>query len=171
MKKVLIVAFQGVDEGVLRYLEKMVAEVMDYKVIVGNERLNIPSCRRRGEQLLAEDLFPTLSEELMKTDADAVLGVIDRDLYTDDLNFIFGLTYFSFCIISLTRLASENKDLFYLRALKEAVHELGHVSGLGHCPDPHCVMYFSNTLLDTDKKGENFCLRCLEKLRRYDFSS
>ncbi|MEM4658256.1 MAG: archaemetzincin family Zn-dependent metalloprotease [Candidatus Methanosuratincola sp.] len=170
MKKVLIVAFQGVEEGVLRHLEKKIADIMGYRVVVGNRGLAVPSCRKRGDQLLAEDLFPTLSEELMKTDADLVLGVIDHDLYTEDLNFVFGLAYLNFCVISLFRLASEKKDILYLRALKEGVHELGHVSGLGHCPDPLCVMHFSNTLADTDMKGENFCRRCLDKLRRYDFS-
>jgi hypothetical protein len=28
--------------------------------------------------------------------------------------------------------------------LKEAMHELGHTFGLGHCADPACVMWFSN---------------------------
>jgi archaemetzincin len=50
--------------------------------------------------------------------------------------------------------------LFLLRTVKEAIHELGHTGGLEHCPDPRCVMYFSNTLADTDHKDYQFCARC-----------
>ena len=46
-----------------------------------------------------------------------------------------------------------DENLFRERALTEAVHELGHTYGLGHCPVSTCVMHFSNSLHDTDLKG------------------
>jgi len=96
----------------------------------------------------------------------AVLGVIDEDLFVADLNFIFGLAYGNRAIISLTRLRQEfyglssDPDLFRKRTLKEAVHELGHVFGLPHCTDRSCVMCFSNSIADTDFKGCRYCERC-----------
>jgi archaemetzincin len=56
--------------------------------------------------------------------------------------------------------ADDDSALFDARVLKEAVHEYGHTLGLGHCVDPGCVMHFSNTLADTDRKGDWFCPRC-----------
>ena len=50
------------------------------------------------------------------------------------------------------------------RALKEAIHELGHTYGLGHCQDERCVMYFSNSLGDTDRKQALFCPLCRKGL-------
>ncbi len=50
--------------------------------------------------------------------------------------------------------------------VKEAVHDLGHTCGLGHCRNPRCVMFFSNTLGDTDVKGPGFCAACREKVNR-----
>jgi archaemetzincin len=104
-------------------------------------------------------------------EGDVVLGVIDEDLFVADLNFIFCLAYGRRAIISLTRLRQEfyglfpDPDLFLERAKKEAVHELGHVFGLPHCPDRRCVMHFSNSIAETDFKGWRFCGRCREVLK------
>ncbi len=85
------------------------------------------------------------------------LMVTDVDLYTPQLNFIFGLGPGPNAIISLARLKG---DLLKERMIKEAVHELGHVFSLRHCDNPECVMHFSNTLSDTDYKHKEFCRKC-----------
>jgi archaemetzincin len=131
MKKILLLPFKALENDVMNHLEKKITEIMRYEVMMNEEQINIPHCRKRGAQLFAKDLFPTLRGELMKTDADAVLGVIDRDLYIEGLNFIFGLTYSNLSIISLYRLISRDRELFYSRAVKEAIHELGHLADLG----------------------------------------
>ncbi|HDN79108.1 MAG TPA: hypothetical protein ENG33_01425 [Chloroflexi bacterium] len=119
------------------------------------------------------DLLLRLLEEVEAPGAERVLGVVDVDLYTEGLNFIFGQASLRGrdAIISLARLRQsfyglpEDEDLFLERAVKEAVHELGHTYGLGHCPDPYCVMHFSNSLADTDVKQATFCPRCSQALR------
>jgi archaemetzincin len=96
------------------------------------------------------------------------LAVTGVDLYVPGLNFVFGLadTRRRAAVISLARLnpefygLQENPRLLKERALKEAVHELGHLLGLEHCPDPACIMFFSNTLAETDRKGPGFCPSC-----------
>jgi predicted Zn-dependent protease len=50
-------------------------------------------------------------------------------------------------------LIPENRSLFHQRVLTEAVHELGHTDGLNHRLNPRCVMFFSNPLVDTERKG------------------
>jgi archaemetzincin len=87
-----------------------------------------------------------------------LLGVADVDLYVPQLNFVFGEgdARRGVAVFSLARLRGPD-DLFRRRAATEAVHELGHTWGLSHCGDPHCVMWFSNTLAETDRKGSSFC--------------
>ncbi|WP_243679610.1 hypothetical protein [Vulcanisaeta souniana] len=58
------------------------------------------------------------------------------------------------------------QSLHIARILKEVLHELGHTFGLDHCTDPpRCVMYFSNTIEDTDRKGPGYCQKCMARLR------
>lgn len=70
-------------------------------------------------------------------------------------------------VISLFRLrADADEETFHRRAVKEAVHELGHTWGLSHCPHPRCVMRFSNSLEDTDRKETEWCGSCGRKLEK-----
>ncbi len=104
------------------------------------------------------------------------LAVTSVDLYTSsslNLNFIFGQAQ---CpgrgaVVSTHRLdpsfygAEPDPGLFFERLVKESVHELGHTFGLLHCPNPRCVMSFSNSVLDVDRKGRDFCSRCRQMFK------
>jgi len=100
------------------------------------------------------------------------LGVTSVDIYVDNLNFIFGLAEIKGkrALISTYRLdptfygETFNKDLYYLRIIKEALHEIGHVLGLPHCENKTCVMSFSNSIFEVDRKSSFYCENCLKKL-------
>lgn len=96
--------------------------------------------------------------------AERLLGVTDVDLYVPELNFVFGEADpgRGVALISLARLQTgstheRGRGLFLKRAATEALHELGHTYRLDHCANPQCVMWFSNTLAETDRNGSAFC--------------
>jgi len=97
-----------------------------------------------------------------------ILGVVDADIYVRDLNYVFGeaFTPGNVALISLWRLKPEfykdkpNQETLQTRVVKEAIHELGHTLGLQHCYRSACVMHFSNSIFDADKKQNVFCDEC-----------
>jgi len=126
---------------------------------------------KRGQYQASEILYALAR---LPRSGERLLGVGDVDIYSPGLNFVFGLATpgIQTAVISLTRLRPEyygqrpDRKLLLERAVKEAIHEVGHLLGLGHCPDPSCVMAFSNSLEDTDRKGRAFCPHCQEKASR-----
>jgi archaemetzincin len=119
----------------------------------------------RRHQYRAEALLDLLGD----SSGGHLLGLTARDLFADGLNFVFGMAdpRRRAAIVSLARLGQgADPSAYRARALKEAMHELGHAVGLPHCDDPHCVMHFSNSLADTDLKCDQLCARCRAKLAR-----
>ncbi|HEX9319225.1 MAG TPA: hypothetical protein VF884_09835 [Nitrososphaeraceae archaeon] len=80
------------------------------------------------------------------------------------MNFVLGEAFHKGGAIYLPRIKQEfyglkpDNERFYERMVKESVHELGYIFGCLHCQNPRCVMYFSNTLSDTDNKERSFFL-------------
>jgi archaemetzincin len=104
-----------------------------------------------------------------------IMIITDADLYSKDLDFVFGSADpdIGSCIISLARLKNEfygnkpDEKIFYGRLLKEAAHELAHALGIKHCLSRKCVMYMSNTIQEMDKKGAKFCPECDNAVERH----
>ncbi len=171
MDLVQVVAVGDVDPMLLKSVCAAVTEMLGYECRVGDGvRMPDVAYNARREQYSANALLDALPEETGKR----TLGVSDRDLYVPQLNFVFGLAdpHTRRAVIALPRLREEfygrpaNRVLFFDRAAKETLHELGHTYGLGHCSNRRCVMTFSNTLADTDYKGKPFCDDCKATIKR-----
>ncbi len=96
-----------------------------------------------------------------------LVGVVSFDLYEEGLNFVFGEADLGGrnAVVSINRLRHPDEEVFFLRVFKEVNHEIGHCFGLGHCTDPSCVMSFSSSVRDVDRKGEGFCSSCMDFLK------
>jgi archaemetzincin len=170
---ILLIAIGEVETKVIETLKFDLNRAFEKQVLVGK---GMPrpdyAFNKKRIQYLSTAILKAMMERKEYAIYEKILGIIDDDLYVPKLNFVFGEASRRgrAAIISLTRLRNEfyklpeDKSLFRKRVLTEAVHELGHTYGLGHCGSPHCVMFFSNSLIDTDMKGPNFCQRCKRNL-------
>ena len=93
---------------------------------------------------------------------DRALAVTAADLYREPYTFIFGVarTYGRPAVVSVARLASPDPKRSRERVAKESVHELGHTLGCDNCENPGCVMSFSDSVDEVDRKTPAFCPRC-----------
>jgi archaemetzincin len=82
---------------------------------------------------------------------------------------IFGLGYRPgpASIISTYRLHHSNQQIFYDRAIKVCMHELGHNVGLPHCKVAGCVMSDAAESIKTvDAVSRDFCSSCSKRIRK-----
>jgi archaemetzincin len=127
------------------------------------------SSGKYNAKALLTDLTNAITIDLRHESA---LFVVDVDLYTPESEFVFGLSSppKRTAIMSLIRLRNEfyglkpNRYKFLERAVKEAIHQMGHAWGLENCPDVKCVMHHSVNISDMDKYKSRFCTACRKKL-------
>lgn len=186
-----IIPLSNINKDILEYLQDNLGKIFKKETRV-LYRISIPdySYDQSIKQHNAESILNHLNKKLsLKNIRDINIAVLDLDIFVPRLNFVFGMAvnFPRICLISTARLnplfysdlkssprgksrliyiSKEDRKIFNERILKEAVHEIGHTLGLWHCPDYKCVMYFSNTLLDTDKKSNNFCTNCQNLLKK-----
>jgi archaemetzincin len=110
-------------------------------------------------------ILAMLETHIRTFNVDRLLGLTALDLYVPGMNFVFGEARLPgrVGVVSTYRLKIHGKILEE-RVLKEAVHEIGHMMGLKHCLNDSCVMYFSESLSDTDRKMAEFCKICKPKV-------
>jgi archaemetzincin len=173
--KIGILSIGQTDAAILlRIKENLVQIFPDTTCVVIDEQLPLPekAFDKKRKQYRSDVILSKIQSYAAKRkDLNSVLGVVDADIFVSELNFVFGEAACpgKAALISLWRLKPEfsrdpsNMEVFAARALKEAIHELGHTLGLRHCSRSLCVMYFSNSIFDTDRKQSAFCDECYLK--------
>jgi archaemetzincin len=160
-----------VDSKVVVHVEEGLPRVFpNTKCHIVEERLPLPenALDKKRAQYRSNQILTFVQSYAAKREVSRILGVLNADIFVPELNFVFGEAAFpgKAALISLWRLNPEfygepaNMLVLSERSLKEAVHELGHTLGLRHCPRFSCVMYFSNSVADTDRKQKMFCDEC-----------
>ena len=177
MISIALVLFRGVEsihrevkdviEAGIRYFYDEY-EMVEIPFIIPPEAIN----NERG-QVNAEKVMDLLLDKEVFQDKDVVISFLDKDMYFKNMNFIFGLAHLNKgrIVMSTYRLTKDpslnpvNPSLYRERIFKEVLHEIGHIFKLDHCHDKSCVMSFSSSVLEVDRKLPMFCPSCKDKIR------
>jgi archaemetzincin len=91
-----------------------------------------------------------------------VVGVADVDLFLPEAAFVLGDAdrAVGAAVVSTARLGNRDPLRVEARARVEAVHQAGHLLGLGHCPDRRCAMYLAREPAEVDGKEAAPCDGC-----------
>jgi archaemetzincin len=91
-----------------------------------------------------------------------VLGVADVDLFLPDAPYVIGDADrdAGAALVSVARLGDKDRARLARRAQVEAVHEAGHLLGLGHCMDPRCALFLAHEAAEVDRKEPALCGGC-----------
>lgn len=173
----IIIPMKLTDSDLISAISSEIKRIFGWNAAVGGYIDAPPEYFNRSRRQYISEGILGIASRISSERKDVVLVVADLDAYADDLNFVFGQAELggSAAVVYLERLRPEfygeksNYSLFRKRVLKEVMHELGHVMGLAHCEDWRCVMHFSNTITDTDRKGNYdlyYCSKCMARLRR-----
>jgi archaemetzincin len=155
-----IVPMGGATRWFARALSRPLAEVFSRPAAVApGMRAASAAWRADRRQFAAEAVLDALATA-RSAGWHRVLGVVEVDLYRDGLQYAFGAADSArgVAVISSRRLreAGSANDIVDL-LVSEAVHELARTYGLARCSSPRCVMWFSNSVEDTRRKGRSFC--------------
>lgn len=157
-----------IEDEVLKVLEQRLHQVLGWD-IRRSAPLQMPTTAFNAvrQQYEALQVMRTVAE-VIPADATRALGIMKEDISIPMLTFVFGQAQLhgQVALMSLARLRQEfyglpeNEELMMTRAVKEALHELGHTFGLVHCPTTSCVMTLANDIQHVDKKESEFCGGC-----------
>jgi archaemetzincin len=170
-----IVALGAIEEDVLAAIEQGLGRVYGSAVqrLPGLPEPDDAYDVQRGQHSSAHILRQLIAR--VPEDAVSMLGITQKDLFIPMLSFVLGQAQLGGpgSVVSLARLHQHfyglppDRPLVLTRAVKEAVHEVGHTVGLTHCADSTCPMSLSNTVRHVDAKGTALCTNCLTLLEEH----
>lgn len=168
MEEIEIIAIGDVD---IEMVEKVVKKIegllgVRAKIHLNKENPDYAYSASRS-QYLSGEIIKKITKE---SDSQKVLGVVDVDICTPVLTYVFGEAQLGgkAGLVSIYRLREGSygdTEIIFERFYKEVLHELGHLFGLTHCHLKSCVMNFSANVRQIDLKGDEYCEACLDKLK------
>lgn len=159
----------NVEDGLLKDLRPAIEGTFRISCKVLPVRLDPEfAYHRERQQYHSSEILHRMQSHL-QPDSWRMLGVTAVDLYIPILTFVFGEAQMGgpCSVVSVHRLRQEfyglppDAEIFRQRAIKEAVHELGHTINLTHCEDYRCAMAPSHAVEWIDLKDSTFCSTCL----------
>ena len=137
----------------------------------------------KGKRYAAVATIRYLKEKMPDT-VQYIAGITNEDIYTtkqdkwgnikkpESTYKIWGILGLGYkpgksCVISTSRLHSNNESKYLESIIKITLHEIGHNRGLDHCPDKKCLMTDAVERISTvDNAETHLCTRCYNRINK-----
>ncbi|MBW2064065.1 MAG: archaemetzincin family Zn-dependent metalloprotease [Deltaproteobacteria bacterium] len=164
---ILVAHPQDLDSSLLRQITRNISKIFGCRTGTALMIEDIQFAFDQARNQYYSTLILERIADLAPGDVTKVLGIVNVDLFIPVLTHVYGEAQLGgkTAIISTFRLEEglpviDNPKAFYVRVVKEAIHELGHTFNLRHCPDPTCIMHYCRSVKDVDRKSEQLCRYC-----------
>ena len=173
MDKIILLMLSEIDSRFIIELCQSLEKTFNRQVEIRNKVGSLEYAYDAARYQYKSPLLLSRLRRMKKEWGDKILGVVDVDLYSPGYDFIYGEADMDTgaATLSINRLVTNaqsiqgNLNLSTDRIIREATHEIGHLYGLGHCPDPQCVMRTCTCIPEVDAAGGGLCAACTEKLK------
>jgi archaemetzincin len=161
--RVVLVPMGGVGRQLLQGVIRVLREALHLDASVGPTLVRPQyAFNERRNQYHSSAILRRLSAMRPSQRPSPVLGVADVDLFLPDAPYVLGDADrdAGAALVSLARLGDRDLSRLSRRAQVEAVHEAGHLLGLGHCLDPRCALFLAHEVAEVDRKEPALCGGC-----------
>lgn len=124
----------------------------------------------RRRQYDAAVLLKHLDGQGAEASLQKTIAVTAVDIFVPIFSYVFGEARLggASALVSIYHLSDDLRKNasgttaaeLYLRAVKVALHELGHLFAMPHCEDHRCLMHYTDTLEAIDRTPLMFCRYC-----------
>jgi len=169
---IMLLPIGRIDVGAFDFVRKPLVDIFGRTVEIGN-RLPVPkyAFNPTRAQYHSSAIMKRI-EEARAPEWDAAIGISIEDLFIPEVPFIFGEADRSTrsALLSIARLKPDSgnlesrEEVLRRRLVSEAVHQVGLLRGLAHCPNNRCVMFYAALVQEIDKRGATLCANCKKRL-------
>jgi archaemetzincin len=167
-QSIILISCNHFEKDVIDNIVEAITHEFQHPVVFKQHDFDLSDFYSPGRrQYDANSILKELSNNFLP-DSYKKIGLFRVDLFIPILTYIFGQAILNgnTGIVSTHRLRNElyglkkSKSLENERLKKVVIHEIGHMFGLIHCPNPICAMRSSTYVEDIDQKNENLCPKC-----------
>ena len=171
-----------IEDGLLGPICSGLREIFNRKIVIQPAFIDERSSIRSSWNGISSVVFLNQIRRRHRKGVFVNLGVTSSNVVPDSRhNFLFGQAYMGLpaAVLSLHPLSIDapSPELLAERALKIAVHEIGHTLGLDHHSydeDAHCCMTGDeeiDSLEGVDEGSELFCQKCQKQIARFRYQA
>ncbi len=168
LDQIILMLLCNIDERLIDVLKRHLEEAFGSTVTVRNKIGNLEYAYQTNKKQYLSPRILSRLQRIKKAPRDKILGIVNVDLYAPGYDFVYGeanqssgvATLSTYRLLSRNRSVQPNLEKLKQRLVREGLHEVGHLYGLGHCSAPKCVMRTCTCLKEVDKAGNTFCCDC-----------